>query len=112
MHSKILISGLFLSFITLVPIGIKWELEKRIVIPAAFLIGIMSWTVVECVALFVHLAFFQILSIEVLIIVVTSISLILWRFYRDPERTPPDIENAILYPADGRVIYVKTIQDG
>ena len=112
MSSKILISGLFLSFITLVPIGIKWELEKKIVIPAAFLIGIMSWIIVKVATLFVHLTFYQILPIEIFVIAVTSISLLLWRFFRDPERIPPDNENAILSPADGTIIYVKKVQNG
>lgn len=112
MFVKTLSFNLVLSFLILLPIGIKWELQKKIVIPAAFLIGIMSWIVVKGVALFFHLAFYQILPIEVFVIAVTSISLLLWRFYRDPERIPPDIENAILSPADGTIIYVKKVQNG
>jgi phosphatidylserine decarboxylase len=107
-----LIRSTVLSVIILVPLGIKWELEKKIVIPAAFLIGIISWMVVKGVTFYVHLSFYQILPLDILLIAMMSISLLLWRFFRDPERIPPDIEKAILSPADGRIIYVKTIQNG
>jgi len=33
-------------------------------------------------------------------------------FYRDPRRIPPDKENLILSPADGRVGYIKHIKSG
>ena len=109
---KILISSLVLSLITVVPISIKWELEKKIIIPAAFFIGIMSWLLVEGTITFWNLGFYQILMLQIFVIAVMSISLLLWRFYRDPERVPPDDENVILSPADGTIIYVKKIEDG
>lgn len=109
---KIFISGLVLSFITLVPLGIKWELDKKIIIPAAFFIGIMSWLLVEGTTTFWNLTFYQILMFQVSVIGAISISLLLWRFYRDPERLPPEDENVILSPADGTIIYVKKMEDG
>lgn len=112
MSIDILISGLVLSFITLVPVGLKWELEKKIVIPAALLIGIMSWILAEGTTIFWNLTLFQIVIFQVLVIGAISISLLLWRFYRDPERLPPEGENAILSPADGTIIYVKKMEDG
>jgi phosphatidylserine decarboxylase len=39
-------------------------------------------------------------------------SIVLWRFYRDPERTPPDRPGAILSPADGVVVYVHRSRAG
>lgn len=109
---KIFISGIVLSLITLLPLGIKWELEKKIIIPAAFFIGIMSWLLVEGTTTFWNLTFYQILMFQLFVIGATSISLLLWRFYRDPERIPPEDENVILSPADGTIIYVKKIEDG
>lgn len=37
---------------------------------------------------------------------------ILYRFYRDPERTPPSDPRAIVSPADGTVIYVRRVPAG
>lgn len=112
MSMKIFISGLVLSFITLVPLGIKWELERKIIVPAAFFIGILSWLLVMGAIISWNLTFWQILVFEILIIAATSISLLMWRFYRDPERVPPENENVVLSPADGRIIYVKKVEDG
>jgi phosphatidylserine decarboxylase len=39
------------------------------------------------------------------------VSIVLWRFYRDPERTSPKVEDSILSPADGRVIYIRQVDE-
>jgi phosphatidylserine decarboxylase len=39
-------------------------------------------------------------------------SWLLYRFYRDPERTPPDRHDVVLSPADGEVIYVSESRHG
>ncbi|HYB42060.1 MAG TPA: phosphatidylserine decarboxylase family protein [Candidatus Methylomirabilis sp.] len=33
-------------------------------------------------------------------------------FFRDPERTPPDLPGAVLAPADGKVLAVADVEDG
>jgi len=112
MSWKFFISGLGLSFITLVPLAIKWELQKRVCVPAALLIGLLSALAANWLRAFLPLAFYQGLMLQVFVIGATSVSLLLWRFHRDPERIPPEDHNAIVSPADGRVIYVKKIEDG
>ena len=109
---KIFISALVLSLITLIPLGIKWELEKKTIIPAALLIGIASGSVVNGFDVFRDLAFYHTLILEIFLIGGMSLALLLWKFYRDPVRVPPEDDNAILSPADGRIIYVKKIEDG
>jgi|GEM_PF-900729 len=42
----------------------------------------------------------------------SGIGLILWLFFRDPERIPPDVPNSIISPADGKVIYVREVSAG
>ena len=42
----------------------------------------------------------------------TTFSLLAFRFYRDPERTPPDNQDTIVSPADGVVIYVRRSRGG
>jgi phosphatidylserine decarboxylase len=39
-------------------------------------------------------------------------ALVLWRFFRDPERTAPEGEDIVVSPAEGRIIYVKRSADG
>jgi len=109
---QLFISGLILSAVTLIPLSIKWELDKRICLPAAFCIGVVSWVVAEWATVFWRLSFSHLLVFQLFVIGALSISLLLWRFYRDPERVPPEDENVILSPADGRIIYVKKMEDG
>ena len=40
------------------------------------------------------------------------LGLLLWLFYRDPERTVPNEPGLVLSPADGSVIYVRRLQAG
>jgi len=108
----IFISALVLGLIFVVPVSIKWELEKKVTIPAACFIGIFSGAIVSGIVVFWNLNFYQILILEFFIIVIVSISLLLGRFYRDPERVSPKDENAVLSPADGEVRYVKKIEKG
>jgi phosphatidylserine decarboxylase len=112
MPIKPLISSLFLSYLILLPLSIKWELKKNIVLPAAFVIGLITWGVTELTLGFWNLSFYLILILQVFVIAVVSIVLLLWRFYRDPERVSPEDENLIVSPADGRIIYVKKIEEG
>lgn len=42
----------------------------------------------------------------------TYVGQIAYLFYRDPERNPPADENAIVSPADGKVIYIKELAKG
>ena len=112
MYVWISISGLMISLVTLIPLSIKWELEKRLTIPAAVFIGIISGSIVQGIDMVWNLSFSLIIIIEILLIGVMSSSLLLWRFYRDPDRVPPADKNVILSPADGEVIYVKKIEKG
>ena len=108
----IFVSSLLLALLTLVPLSVKWELEKKLTIPAAVFIGILSGSFVYGIFIFWNLSFYQIIIMELLFIAAISSSLLLWRFYRDPERIPPDDEKAILSPADGLIKYVKKIESG
>jgi phosphatidylserine decarboxylase len=40
-----------------------------------------------------------------------AVAILAWRFYRDPERTPPEDAALVVSPADGEVVYVK-VSDG
>ena len=104
--------GIAISLLVLLPLGIKWELDKKIVVPAALVIGLIGWSIVDLVnaAKPLPVPFSVVLHI-ILVVIFAGFSL-LFRFYRDPERIPPRKENVILSPADGRIIYIKAISRG
>jgi len=104
--------GLALAFLVLVPLIIKWELNKRISLIACIFVGISSGVITFGVSKFYPLGFLVLVILEFLLIMIIAALLILWRFYRDPERKPPEEENSIISPADGTVIYIKRIENG
>lgn len=105
-------SGMALALLILLPLALKWELERKTVLGSILLVGAVSGALVRGLTAFYSLGFRQILLLQIALIVLLSFSLLLWRFYRDPERTPPQDRQTILSPADGRVIYVKTVAQG
>jgi len=112
MNLWVFISSLVLSLFILVPLGMKWEIEKKVTIPASILIGILSGSVTHGITRFWNPGLFELVMLEVFLITTISISSLLWRFYRDPQRVPPEDKDTILSPADGKVIYVKKIEKG
>ena len=109
---EILLSSLVLSLILLIPLSIKWEIPKKIAIPSSLVIGILTGFIVTGMVPIFTIEFWHILILELFVILGISASLLLWRFFRDPERIPPEDQDAILSPADGKVIYVKRIEKG
>lgn len=104
--------GILTGLLVLLPLGLKWEIEKKIVIPAAVLIGAIGWSFNELFNAVKPLPIYYSIVLQIIMVLIISGGCILFRFYRDPERTPPQEENVILSPADGRIIYIKRINDG
>lgn len=107
-----LVSGIALSSIVLVPLCIKWEIPRRIGVPSSLFIGLVTGLIASGVVGIFPMKSYQILVLELFLIIGISASLLFWRFFRDPERIAPEDENTILSPADGKVIYVKKIEKG
>lgn len=86
----------------------KWELGVRrsavVVLALTILIGGLLAAVGLPPVLAGPLVFFGGLALAGLIV--------LWRFYRDPERIAPDRDDVVVSPADGTVIYVKRSTGG
>jgi phosphatidylserine decarboxylase len=110
MNYIVFFSSLIFSLILIIPLGTKWLLDKKIIIPGAFLIGIFCAFIIQGILKYWNLNILLIFILEILTILFITVFLLLWRFYRDPERVPPQDENAILSPADGSVIYIKKIE--
>ena len=47
-----------------------------------------------------------------LFVVALGCAVVAYRFYRDPERTPPDELGAVVSPADGTIVYIRTVHEG
>ncbi len=76
--------------------------------------GIMSITILGIVA-FASIFLFTLINYSI-IAIIGSFSFILFiftiYFFRDPERIPPEMENAILSPADGTIILIDEVYEG
>ena len=47
-----------------------------------------------------------------LFVVALGCAVVAYRFYRDPERTPPAKLGAVVSPADGTIVYIRTVHEG
>lgn len=94
------------------PLSIKWELDKSVAIPGICLIGVLTWAFAVGLMVFTTVESYTILGLEVLFIASLSTLFMLWRFYRDPERVPLEVQNVVLAPADGEIKYIKRIREG
>lgn len=86
----------------------KWELGVRRCALVVLVLTISIAAVVAAIGmppvLAGSLVFFGGLGVAGLIV--------LWRFYRDPEREAPERDDVVVSPADGTVIYVKQSAEG
>ena len=90
----------------------KWRLGLRDVLPFALVLTIAGVVVAAVVSSETELARIW-LAVLVWIVTVGAAGICLvYRFYRDPERTAPDRDDVVLSPADGEVIYVYEAQHG
>jgi phosphatidylserine decarboxylase len=112
MEWEIHIYGMVLGLVLLLPLGWKWDIEPKVSLPAAILTGFLSGFIVQGVEIFWKVGLVPRIAFQGISILCFSGCLILWRFFRDPERESHQIEKAILSPADGRVVYIKRAEGG
>jgi phosphatidylserine decarboxylase len=99
---------IFLSLLAL-----KWNIKLSVAIIGAVVIGLVAAGLTNLIAASfsgLHVAFLVIIELG-FIGLITGLVLLL-RFYRDPERSPPETGNVILSPADGKVIYINEVEKG
>jgi phosphatidylserine decarboxylase len=107
-----LIGGALLSGFILIMLGRKWEIDRRVTLSTGGVIGLVSGLCVAGLVKAYPLRWWQMVGLEVGLSMAFALALLLWRFYRDPERQPPEDDRLILSPADGQVIYIKEIEEG
>lgn len=109
---SILWSSVGVSLVILVLVALKWRIEIRIAIIGGLIIGMLTAVLVKGVYLWdEELRFPLLLCLEAFLTVLITVPVILLRFYRDPERIPAEVDNVIISPADGKVLFIKHINE-
>ncbi len=104
--------GLILSQIILLPLAYKWELDFQKIIVGGFAVGFIAGSITDLLSLvFVMGLRWRLFSLTALIFTISFVALLFY-FFRDSERVPPDKKDIIVAPADGTVKYIKRIEQG
>lgn len=96
---------------SLIALSIKWELDKKIALPWALIMGMCACLVIAALkasSLAISPLLQSLLATSATAIV--TLIVMLGIFFRDPERTAPAEQGIIISPADGVIKYVKNIQ--
>ncbi|PON16463.1 hypothetical protein C2W62_18355 [Candidatus Entotheonella serta] len=101
--------GVGLGVVSLLILGLKWELDRRFTWGAALAIPMVIGVVVGMLMPAQGEVRYTVWAAVWGVSLAVAIGLLLWRFFRDPERLIPSEEGIIVSPADGTVIYVKPI---
>ncbi|MBE9502269.1 MAG: phosphatidylserine decarboxylase family protein [Chloroflexi bacterium] len=113
MELRIFVSSLVLALVFLPLLAWKWRIKMKIAIPGAVVIGGLTGFIVSGInSLPANFSMAALIFIELFFIFAITFLVIIFKFYRDPERVPLETEKVILSPADGKVIYVKEIEEG
>ena len=79
-------------------------------------VGIVSGLLAGVIYLAIHYYFSVLDSVayvlSLLALLISGIGVVMWWFFRDPERLSPDVPNGVIAPADGKIIYVRDVAAG
>jgi phosphatidylserine decarboxylase len=100
------LAGTFLALLTSIPLAWKWRLGIPRTCCAISAVSTLSVVLVGAIENSLELGAWM-CAAAVWILTIGSVSLLLvYRFYRDPERQAPEREDVVVSPADGVVIYI------
>lgn len=106
--------GVVISMLLMLPLVVKWKLPMLITLIGAVAVSIVAalpffWIYPKCGA-----GWGLVLAVlgQIALALALGFGLLMWRFWRDPERVPPEEDGIVLSAADGKVLYVRTIDDG
>ncbi len=104
--------GVLLALLTALPLAWKWQLGVLRVALMVVLLCLLAAVAVSTPVLSRALTNGEKAGLVWLLATAMAFGLLAYRFYRDPDRTPPDRAGAIVSPADGTVIYVRRSENG
>ena len=108
MDLLIIFCAVVMAFVLAAIISWKGGLPKKVVWIWGIMIGIAAGLIVGL--LVPQFPFIGILIADFIAVIILGIFVIAMRFYRDPDRIPPDTKRVILSPADGKIKYIKTFE--
>ena len=102
------------SMLLILLLVMKWKLPKLLALTGA--------TVATLTAALLFLGIYPLCKTSLLLTVAVfgqmattltlALSMILLRFWRDPERVPPEEDGIVISAADGKVAYIRTVDEG
>ena len=106
--------GAMLSMLFMLPLAIKWKIVGLPAFAGAAAASVaaalpFSWIYPRC-GTTSRLAASVVGQIALALAL--ALSMMMLRFWRDPERVPPEEDGVILSPADGKVVYTRSVDDG
>jgi phosphatidylserine decarboxylase len=107
-----LILGGIAALAAALPLVVKWELGVRRSMLGVAACAIASGLAVAALSATVDLDPLPAGLLVTVAALAASVAVLLWRFYRDPERSAPQREGTVVSPADGLVIYVHRFEHG
>ena len=79
----------------------------------AIVVGIIAGVIITgIISIFGEIDFVIVTLMGIaVVLIVGAFGFLIW-FYRDPERVPPSRDGIVISPADGRIAYIKKIENG
>ena len=107
------LAGALLALAFCLPLAWKWELGVRRVAISVSGLALLSALIVAAVTTAVDLS----MVVRTLLVAGLALSfafaILAYRFYRDPQRTPPQVDDdVVISPADGEIVYVRRSEGG
>ncbi len=104
--------GLILSQLLLLPLAYKWELDFQKVIAGGLAVGFAAGCITDLLSFVLVMGLrWRLFSLVASIFIISFVALLFY-FFRDSERVPPDRKDIVVAPADGTIKYIKRIERG
>jgi phosphatidylserine decarboxylase len=111
MLAAVLIGGVVALGLAL-PLAWKWELGLRRSALAVSMIAVVVAAGVLVMESVIGFAPWLAAALTAGVTLAVAAAVVLWRFFRDPDRTAPEGDGVVVSPADGLVIYVHRSERG
>jgi phosphatidylserine decarboxylase len=106
------VAGGVVALLLALPLAWKWQLGLRRSAAGVIACAVTASLLVGAVDAGTGVADGLAVVLVAVVALALAAGLVLWRFYRDPERSAPDRDDAVVSPADGIVVYVHRSERG